>query len=415
MLATSAATPSARGGLPPGTYSWCLTAASSGAIAAIAVVGDEARHCVARLCAGAGLMAVAGIKRGTLTFHGQEIDDVLIVCRNERHFEIHAHGGVAVVERILEALRAAGAIVGTAEDYCDAVGGDTGERPASAPAILKEVLAALPAVDNSFTLRLLSGQHIQGLAEWARESLQSLTGGSPTDSLWRVQAQAQWILDRSDCLRHFLHPPRIALIGRPNAGKSTLLNALAGRDASITSDTAGTTRDWVDVTIRLSAGSVSLNAVIVDTAGLRTTDDHLEREAMARTHQQTQQADCVVVVLDGTSAGREQLEWIDAQADTRSGKLIYAINKIDISPPFAARKASENAREVYISALRGDGICDLQGAILESLGVLGCNPAVPMAWTPRQKRILDSLSMADAVVPAVLLLKDLLAPMPGGR
>ena len=268
-----------------GVYAGRITAMAAGAIAVIAVVGVAARHSVAELCSRVKNIPVKGISRATLMFQGQAIDDALIVCRDEQHFEIHAHGGTAVVEQILAALQSTGATVRDPFDMIlpdQAIGRHQHSSPA--PAILNEGLAALPGVNNVYAVRLLAGQHEQGLAAWAARGVKCLKAASDSKPLWRVQTQAQWIMERSCFFRHFLKPPRIALIGQPNAGKSTLLNALAGRPASITSEVAGTTRDWVDVTIRLTAEDISLNAVVVDTAGMRETDDPLEIESILRSH-----------------------------------------------------------------------------------------------------------------------------------
>ncbi len=385
-----------------------LTARTAGAIAVIAVTGKGAGECVGQLWHSAPQLSAGVVKRAALTFQGQEIDDALIVCRNSQYFEIHAHGGTAVVEQILDALRTAGAEAmppNPLEKELLALAGV--HSRGLAPAILREVLAALPEIDNSFALHLLANQHEQGLALWAQRSARLLREWPNVESLWHVQAQAQWILQCEKFLRHFLHPPRIALIGQPNAGKSTLLNTLAGRSASITSDTAGTTRDWVDVTVRLTAGAISLNAVVVDTAGIRATADPLERESILRSHQQTQHADVVVLVLDGAAQESTALAAEHQASGSSPSSWIYAINKMDIARNYSGKELPVSPRSVGISALRGEGMGDLHQAILESLGVLDCNPAMALVWTARQREIIHAISMVGSGKAAMALLADL--------
>ncbi|MGC8539544.1 MAG: GTPase [Phycisphaerae bacterium] len=373
-----------------GLYAVRITPAGAGAIAVIAVVGSAARPCVMQLCMRAKDLAEKSMTRATLRFQGREIDDALVVCREEYHFEIHAHGGVAVVEQILAALQTAGATVRDGfENLPDhqPLHGDQTVSPA--PAILMEVLAALPGLDNSFAVRLLASQHIQGLGAWAARSAARLKNSSHVDALWRVQTQARWILEKSTFFRHLITPPRIALIGRPNAGKSTLINTLAGRSASIISDLAGTTRDWVDVMIRLTAGDVSLNAIVVDTAGMRTTDDPLERESILRSHQQTLHADITVWVIDGTERDETVPTSLDEDGHSR---VIYAVNKSDLGINDKHFITRDGIATVCISALTGTGVDELHEAILKALGVWNCAPQSPLIWTPRQRSLLEIIA-----------------------
>lgn len=388
-----------------GLYAVRITPAGAGAIAVIAVVGSAARPCVMQLCTRAKDLAVKGLTRATLRFQGREIDDALVVCRGEYHFEIHAHGGVAVVEQILGALQTAGATVRDGfenlPDHQPLQGDQTGS---SAPAILNEVLAVLPGLDNSFAVRLLAGQHIQGLGAWAGRSVTRLKNSSHVDALWRVQMQARWILEKSTFFRHFITPPRIALIGRPNAGKSTLINMLAGRSASITSDLAGTTRDWVDVMIRLTAGDVSLNAVVVDTAGMRVTDDPLERESILRSHQQTLHADITVWVIDGTQRDEPVPKGLDLNGPSR---VIYAVNKTDLGIHDKHFITRDRHATVRISALTGTGVEELHEAILKALGVWNCSTQSPLVWTPRQRNSLEIIARSPSCELVLTLLSEL--------
>ena len=388
-----------------GLYAGRITPAGAGAIAVIAVVGFMARTCVTQLCTRAENLPVKGITRAALRFQGREIDDALVVCREEYHFEIHAHGGMAVVEQILAALQMAGATVREAFENLPAYQPLQGDQPVSpVPAILNEVLAVLPGLDNPYAVRLLAGQHTQGLAAWATQSVTRLKHSSQADALWRVQTQARWILEKSTFFRHFITPPRIALIGRPNAGKSTLMNTLAGRPASITSDLAGTTRDWVDVTIRLTAGEVSLNAIVVDTAGMRATDDPLERESILRSHQQTLHADITVLVLDGSQSDEHVHAVPDLSGDSR---VIYAVNKTDLRVNDKRLIKHDRNVTVCISALNGGGIEELHSAILKALGVWNCPLHSPLVWTPRQRNLLKMISIAPSGASVLTLLTEL--------
>src|SRR5205814_9358437 len=108
-------------------------------------------------------------------------------------------------------------------------------------------------------------------------------------------------------LHYLLHPPRVAIVGAPNVGKSTLANQLFAQERSITANLPGTTRDWIGELANLDGLIVQL----IDTPGVRATDDEIERRAIAASAVQVESADLVVLMLDvSRPADREQAELI---------------------------------------------------------------------------------------------------------
>jgi len=101
-----------------------------------------------------------------------------------------------------------------------------------------------------------------------------------------------------------LHPPRVAIVGVANVGKSTLANWLFARERSITADVPGTTRDWVGEMANLDG----LLVMLMDTPGVRDTSDGIEREAIERSGAEVGRADLVIAVVDPTQEAREQIE-----------------------------------------------------------------------------------------------------------
>ncbi|MEI8195755.1 MAG: GTPase [Phycisphaerae bacterium] len=387
------------------------------------------------------------------------IDDGLVLCLHEQHWELHVHGGSAVLTRLLQVLADAGAtILPTVPHQVVAPGGSLGlpgsdglhysdippmpspglppgatntrHRRAPEPwagPIGREVLATLPHAQTRTTVRLLAGQAAGGLTAWAHHWQTLLNTAlassySPADAarlLMRFQSAAQWLLDRSGALDRLLTPPRIVLVGPPNAGKSTLINALLGRAISITSPLAGTTRDWVDAQAVLAAGSdtagrngtgkVEVAVTMIDTAGVRTSADPIEQIAVERTWEQVRQADLVLAVLDATallpSAAYDWLEPLFATAQA----VQIVINKIDAIPAPDHRAAFPWGRPV--SAVRQTGLDELVADILKTLGLGavedGATMAEPWAFTARQRVLLNDAALGSTLAPIQAALTEL--------
>jgi tRNA modification GTPase len=194
------------------------------------------------------------------------------------------------------------------------------------------------------------------------------------------------LADRS--LWWLLHTPRVAIVGAPNVGKSTLANCLFAHERVITADLPGTTRDWVGEIANLDG----LAVMLVDTPGIRRTDDAIESEAIARSGEQVRSADLVVVVADATRplAG-EQADVLEAWPDA-----LRVVNKTDA--PAAAWDLSL-VGGVRTVGTTGGGVDDLRRAIRARFGVVpGMDERWPRWWTPRQKQVLeDALGRVELV------------------
>lgn len=158
---------------------------------------------------------------------------------------------------------------------------------------------------------------------------------------------------------------QVVLVGPPNVGKSSLLNRLAGEEVALVSEIPGTTRDAIRQTLQIEG--VPLH--IIDTAGLRETEDHVERMGIARTQQNIERADIVLVLSDCSQQGTTTMPTVLSCLPPKTPRL-FVYNKVDLLP--AAEKLGErggcNEESIYVSAKTGQGIALLQQKLLALIG-----------------------------------------------
>ncbi len=179
-----------------------------------------------------------------------------------------------------------------------------------------------------------------------------------------VDLLARHGLDWQSSLRHLIIPPAVAVIGRPNAGKSTLLNRLTGRASAIVSADPGTTRDWVSSLVELAPDGNPHHAVAVqwfDTPGLRETADCVEREAIALARARVAEAQVLVALRE--RAG----EW-PAGPDLPRTPDLWVVNKCENHESGPGDGTTPSA-PLPISACTGAGVVELEKAVLARLGL----------------------------------------------
>jgi tRNA modification GTPase len=196
------------------------------------------------------------------------------------------------------------------------------------------------------------------------------------------------IISRRKIFDWFSRPLRVALVGPPNAGKSTLANALADRPASIVSAIPGTTRDWVEI-----AGEIEGFPILwLDTAGLESPTGELEAEAIRRTRQSLDAADAVLLVLDaGASVEEPTRKFLTEHRGLRPACV--ALNKTDLADGETEtwKLLSESWRDlaVRISATRRTGLDALGARLLRGAGYDAESLSAPAAFSARQLAALE--------------------------
>lgn len=226
-----------------------LSPRGAGGVSVLEIEGAGAAQFVARFLARP--LAVSRLVLARVTIETELVDEALVWCENDARVELHLHGSVPLVRRVLQAFAAAGAEVSDES---------TPSRPEA------EALLARASCEDAARILLdqVEGALERELAAWERLPLE------------RIGTLARTLRRRSAIARFALEPARVVLAGPVNAGKSTLFNLLHGRERVITSEMAGTTRDAVLERVQLGAWPIEL----ADTAGERDGDDSLERRGI---------------------------------------------------------------------------------------------------------------------------------------
>jgi tRNA modification GTPase len=313
-----------------------LTPLAAGAIATLRLSGLDAWGIVARSARtlkDAPLPVTPALHRTYLArWVGDEV--VLAVRQLEpiQQIEIHCHGGLRIVRNLVEDLVQHGA------------------RETDLQAATKSESPALLALSQAKTFRtasILLDQDHGAFQKALEETLRRFP-----DCLEELQQ----LVKLSAVGTRLVTGWKVVIAGAPNAGKSSLLNALAGYERAVVAPTAGTTRDVVSTTLALDGWPFEL----ADTAGLRETTETIEAEGIRRTRAKLQEADLVVWLLDSTS---EEPVWpSDAERAIGDQPWIMAWNKADQETP----SRSQNT-ELMISAKTGQGIGALVGQIIKTL------------------------------------------------
>jgi tRNA modification GTPase len=283
---------------------------------------------------------------------GEVSDDVILAATGPDTFEIHCHGGRRVVAWLVDLLRSNG----VAE-----VPIPIGKTAAAGAARL------LPLARTVRTAGILLDQ-LQGAYDRAEEAV--CCGGSVADA-------ARDILGRNVAVgRHLIEPWRVVVAGAPNAGKSTLLNALAGFARSVVSPTPGTTRDAVSVSVAFDGWPVDLT----DTAGFRESADALESEGVERARAAAAQSDLVLWVVDATGRRPASVGEVANELGLSQSRLLLVFNKTDV----AGVSPAEIPEAVRVSALTGSGLTDLVTRVVRILAPNPPEPGEPVPFTPEQ-------------------------------
>lgn len=387
--------------------------AGRAAVAVLRLSGSGVAEVVTALAGKLSAPRMACLRRLRHPVSGEVLDRALVLWfpgprsyTGEDSAELHLHGGPAVIAGVAEALVAAGARpaepgeftrraflngkldLTAAEGIADLIAAETAAQRRQA---LRQAEGALAALYDGWAARLtrLLAQQ-EAFIEFEDEDLPAGLDdavGAAAAAL-RVEIEAH-LADhgRGERLREGL---LVAIVGAPNAGKSSLLNALVGREAAIVSARAGTTRDVVEA--RLDLGGVPVT--LADTAGLREAADEIEAEGVRRARRRAEEADLILAVFAADAAP-------DAEtlALVQPGVLVVA-NKTDLAP---APGEIGGVAAIGISARTGEGLSVLKEALSDMVvAQAGLTAEAPLT-RPRHRAALQETVGWLAELPGAAL------------
>jgi len=345
---------------------------------------------------------------------GERVDEaLLLLMRAPRSFtretvvELHCHGGLVAVHRVLELVLAAGARRALPGEFSQRAFLNGRLDLTRAEAISEMITArsrraaqlAMAGIDGGLQQRIVTLRErlLDQLAELEarvdfEEDLPPLDAAAVVAELEAVRAALQQLVTEArqgELLRQGL---RVAIVGRPNVGKSSLLNLLSQRQKAIVTDLPGTTRDLLESELVLDGVPLTL----LDTAGIRPTSDRVEQLGIARSREALAAADAVLLLFDLSAGWTAEDEALRALAP-EGAVLLVAGNKADAAAlPVGLVPPGDGARapaDVSFSAVSGAGRDDLVAELLRRCGA-GSLEGVQVALNARQRDLAGAAALS---------------------
>lgn len=365
------------------------TALSKGAISIIRLSGDDAIKIVNKVFKGIDLSKVEPntINYGHIVDFDscQIIDEVLVSIfkapksyTKEDVVEINCHGGLFVTNKIYEQLVLLGARPSEPGEFTKRafLSGriDLTKAEAVMDVINAENSAALKIANSALNGKISTfvDQKRQELLDIIAtisvnidypeyDDVEQLTNEDILPKLKTIKLELEDVLNNAKSAKLLKNGINTVIVGKPNVGKSSLLNTLIGENKAIVTNIPGTTRDIVEASINL--GQVTLN--LIDTAGIRITEDVVEKIGVEKSKEQINKADIILCVLDGSEPINEQDEEILNEIKNKCHLTI--INKIDLEQKINLGEVDDNV--MFISTKNNNTIKELENKILETLNL----------------------------------------------
>lgn len=387
------------------------TAQGQGGIGVIRVSGEDSFTIVDKIFKSVSGKKIMDIKGYTALFghiyNNEEVLDEAVVLKyvapksftGENVVEISCHGGMYITKEILNAVIMSGASLAEpgeftkraylngkmdlteAESVMDIISAKS--KSAARAALFVKDGALFKKSQQVKQLLLDKAAHLSAWADYPEEDIPEVTEDSIMEAIEESISILEKLLSTYDMGQVVKEGIDTVIAGRPNAGKSTLMNLLVGREKSIVTNIAGTTRDVIEDTVLV--GNVMLK--LSDTAGIRDTDNEIEKIGVQKTFDKINGAGLVIALFDNN----EELnsEDIDLINKIKDMPCIAVINKIDLEDKVDKKYITNNIENVvYISAKQQDNIDELKNMIEKIAGTEDFDPSAGIVANERQRNAI---------------------------
>jgi len=393
--------------LEPPVYA--LATAPGGAISILRLSGEGSLDLALRVFVDARMRTIKDLEHGRMHYgylldpkSSQMIDEVFCVYFRkglsytlEEMVEFHCHGSIAIIEKTMELFSSLGAKAAKPGEFTKRafLNGRIGLSQAEA---IRDLVEAETFLESSAAIHNLKGElkskvvdlrenllncaaHLEVNLDYPEEDIEDLSQKKIELRIEVIRELMEKILisyQRMSVLREGIF---VVILGEPNAGKSSLLNSLLKEERAIVTDIPGTTRDHIEESIRYQG----VKFRIVDTAGLRESQDPVEKIGIERSREMEEKAQIRVYIYDGTQA---------VQGLEKRGRCLHVFNKKDLGI-HPMNQEFENRNDTrFISALTGDGLDELLSRLSEiSQDLIGkSDPEIPSLTSKRQAENLQA-------------------------
>ena len=390
------------------------TAPAVGGIGVIRISGDAAFSIADKVFRGLSDKRPLAQKEGyTASFgyveaaSGEKLDECVALVFKAPHsytgedvVELSCHGGLFLLQKVLSCVYAAGAVPAEAGEFtkraflnkkmdlteAEAVASIiSAQSDISAAAAMSAKSGALfESIEGVLHSLISLSAHLAAWTDYPEDDIMAVDTGALKEQLIAAEKSLKDLLSTFDAGQVISDGIDSAILGRTNAGKSSLMNLLCGEQKSIVTDIEGTTRDVVETTVRVGNAVLKLS----DTAGLRESEDTIEQIGISLSKKKAQSASFVLAVFDISKPLCEEdfalLETI------KNKKAILVLNKTDLSPVWEPDLLQKYEKPVvFLSAKEGSGLEELTKAVETELGTADFNPYAPMLATARQKQCCE--------------------------
>ncbi len=388
-----------------------------GGISVIRISGDNAINIINKIFT----KNLADVKSHTVHYGfikvGDEyIDEVLVtVMKAPKTFtgedvvEIGTHGGISVTNRVLDSCIMAGADIAEAGEFTkrafingridlaraeaviDLINSDSKIAEQNAVNQLRGGLTR--AIENIRTELVELAAHMQVSIDYPDEDLEEITPDDILKAIKTSRDSVDGLIKTADDGRIIKEGIRTVIVGKPNVGKSALMNRLAGYEKAIVTDIAGTTRDMIEENISLGGIPIKL----IDTAGIHDASEAVEKIGVERSVKSIEGADLVLVILDGSKSINDEDKLVIKK--TEHSKRIIIANKSDIGVADNTKKVAD----VCISAKTGEGIEDLNGLIKDmyKLGKISSKSGEIITNVRHKKALINCFEALERALDAL--------------